>query len=282
MMSAAPDPEAFREQNRAFWEDRGRSESGTLAVTLMAEHERFLAYTSRVEIQFLMSRLADRPAPRILDLGCGAGRLAVALAPIAREVVGIELAASLVERARRLAAEASVTNARFEERSVEDPLPKAAFDVVILSGVLNYIDDDAVARTLRQAAAALTPNGWLYIRNNCATRHRYYRPIGPGEPPCIYRTSEEYIRAVAATEGLAISEERYLYPPLCLPNLVYYHALPRQLRSNAAIGRVLDAWFAREERTGEMRLRLFGGVYPWIVRSIRKPTAFRILIAQRV
>ena len=35
---------------------------------------------------------------------------------------------------------------------------------------------------------------------------------------------------MAATPGLEVIEERYLFAPLCIPNLVYYYLLPRPLR----------------------------------------------------
>jgi SAM-dependent methyltransferase len=56
---------------------------------------------------------------RVLDLGCGWGRLSLALAPAARHVVGLDRDANLVNDARRRAAAAGLANIEFHEVDVE-------------------------------------------------------------------------------------------------------------------------------------------------------------------
>jgi len=65
--------------------------------------------------------LAQEPLgrSRILDVGCGAGRLSLALAPAARWVVGLDREAPLIEEARRRAADAGLANVEFHEADVE-------------------------------------------------------------------------------------------------------------------------------------------------------------------
>jgi SAM-dependent methyltransferase len=55
-------------------------------------------------------RLRDRD---VLDVGTGTGRLALALAPYCRRVVGIDRDAGAIEQATRRAAAAGITNAEF-------------------------------------------------------------------------------------------------------------------------------------------------------------------------
>jgi len=55
----------------------------------------------------------------VLDVGTGNGRLALALAPVCRAVVGVDREARLVDEARKRAAAAGVTNARFVVGDVE-------------------------------------------------------------------------------------------------------------------------------------------------------------------
>ncbi|MGH7397758.1 MAG: methyltransferase domain-containing protein, partial [Candidatus Rokuibacteriota bacterium] len=56
--------------------------------------------------------LAEEPLgrSRILDVGCGAGRLSLALAPAAKWVVGLDREMPLLREARRRAAAAGLTN----------------------------------------------------------------------------------------------------------------------------------------------------------------------------
>lgn len=72
----------------------------------------------------------------ILDIGCGAGRYAIALAKIAKKVVGVDFSGKMIEYAEEGAESAGVSNAEFvkydwTEGSVDDPLLKDKFDLVI-------------------------------------------------------------------------------------------------------------------------------------------------------
>src|SRR2546425_5975893 len=55
----------------------------------------------------------------VLDVGTGAGRLALALAPLCRAVVGIDREARQIDEARKRAAAAGLTNVRFVVGDVE-------------------------------------------------------------------------------------------------------------------------------------------------------------------
>lgn len=108
------------------------------------------------------------PAPDLLDLGCGIGRLATALAPRCRSVLGLDVSVGMVAEARRRGA--GLGNARFETTPGEDlaALPAAAFDLVLAVDSFPYIvqvGDDAADRHAEGAARALRPGGALVILN---------------------------------------------------------------------------------------------------------------------
>jgi SAM-dependent methyltransferase len=65
--------------------------------------------------------LAQEPLGRnrILDVGCGAGRLSLALAPASKWVVGLDREAPAIQEARRRAAAAGLSNVEFHEADVE-------------------------------------------------------------------------------------------------------------------------------------------------------------------
>ncbi len=74
---------------------------------------------------------------RVLDVGCGDGRLALGVAAIARSVDGLDPDPESVAAARSAARAAGVRNVRFEVGAAQDlPYPDAAFEVVILSWTL--------------------------------------------------------------------------------------------------------------------------------------------------
>src|SRR5687767_246061 len=108
---------------------------------------------------------AARPAAgeRVLDVGCGRGsttrRAAAAVGP-AGEVVGLDVAANLIEEARRLAPDAPgirwvVADAQRAE------LPPARFDLVLSRFGVMFFDDPTAA--FANLAAATAPGGRLCV-----------------------------------------------------------------------------------------------------------------------
>ena len=79
------------------------------------------------EVDFAVTKLALRPGARVLDVGCGFGRHAIELARRGFEVVGIDPAAAMLDRARELATGAGV-NVDFLQIPAEDFVPVDKFD----------------------------------------------------------------------------------------------------------------------------------------------------------
>lgn len=268
--------------NVSYWQRRGaRTDLTGHEVTLMAEHARYVAYIHSQERKLLLSIVGDK-RPRVLDVGCGAGRVALEIAPRCSELIGIDIAESLLERARSAALTAGLSNVSFQRRALDTPFDFGDFDLVIVSGLLNCLDDGDAESVLGYCADSLAVGGKLYIRNNCAVRQRIERPGDDQEPPFIHRTSQEYLSMVREIPALGLHREGCLFPPICIPNILYYHAIPKFLRNREPTQSVLDAWFRFEDLTASARLRWLGRVYGVVLHAIRKPTFFHVIEANRL
>lgn len=103
----------------------------------------------------------------VLDLGCGIGRVAAALAPRCRSVLGLDIAPGMTAEARR---RHSAPNLRFATTEGGDlsELPDAGFDLVLAVDSFPYLMQagEAVAeRHVVDAARLLRPGGALAIFN---------------------------------------------------------------------------------------------------------------------
>ncbi|MEU4426411.1 methyltransferase domain-containing protein [Actinoplanes sp. NPDC024001] len=108
---------------------------------------------------FFMAVLAERSAPRVLDLGCGTGRLAIAMAAAGHEVTGVDPATAALDAARRKPGAARV---RWVLGSAEK-LPAATFDAAFLTSHTSQfiVGDQEWPAALRSLRNALVPGGRL-------------------------------------------------------------------------------------------------------------------------
>jgi ubiquinone/menaquinone biosynthesis C-methylase UbiE len=74
---------------------------------------------------------------RVIDVGCGDGRMALGCAPYASEVIGVDPDPEAIRLARRKAREQGAANVRFKVGVAQElPFADEHFDVVILSWTL--------------------------------------------------------------------------------------------------------------------------------------------------
>ncbi len=156
-----------------------------------------------------LDRLGVRPGERVLDLGCGGGRHAFALAERGARVVALDRSdTDLKDVAALLAAlDTEHDGVVVNGDGTSLPFPDASFDRVIAAEVLEHVPDERaafaeLARVLRPGGVvAATVPAWLPEKVCWALSEQYHAPFVEGGHVRIY--TEPGLRRSLQEAGLA-------------------------------------------------------------------------------
>ena len=218
----------------------------------------------------ILGELVSLAAQNIIELGCGAARLArdlLARFPAAH-VTGLEVDA--IQHAKNLAAPAE--RLRFIAAGAQAiPLPNAQFDLALMLKSLHHVPQNVMDLALVEVHRVLRPGGNLYVSE----------PVFAGalnEITCLFN-DEQAVRA-AAQEAL----DRALASGAWAQVAERHFDVPVHFADFAAFERrMLDVSYAERHLDGDLRERVrarfephvgIGGAHfkrPMHVRLLRKP-----------
>lgn len=114
---------------------------------------------------FILENLGLEPGVRVLDAGCGPGRLTLPLAAAVGtqgQVLALDIQEEMLSRTRGKVQAAGLNNVQYIQAALgEGKLPSEQFDFAVLVTVLGEIPDQALA--LQEINRALKPGGILSV-----------------------------------------------------------------------------------------------------------------------
>ena len=151
--------------------DVGRADASRLEEVRRLREENFEDHTGTTERQLVPGKSWASwaralghllPPLRVADLGCGEGYLTIEASRWASEVIAVDRSASVLARARALAARRKVSNITWKTGDLEQlPLDDESVDVALLSQALHHAEDPA--RAIAEAARIIVPGGRVLL-----------------------------------------------------------------------------------------------------------------------
>ena len=146
--------------------------------------------------------LAPMAGRKVVDVGCGGGILADAMARRGAQVLGVDLAEKSLKVARLHALEAGTTGVQYrnisaEALAAEEP---AAFDVVTCMEMMEHVPDPA--SIVRACATMVKPGGWVFFSTINRNAKAFLMAIVGAEYllRMLPRGTHEYARLIKPSE----------------------------------------------------------------------------------
>ncbi|HET7538834.1 MAG TPA: methyltransferase domain-containing protein [Polyangiaceae bacterium] len=156
------------------------------------------------------------PSDRVLELGCGTGSTALALAASAGEILATDYSEQMIAIARAKARSQGVANVRFQQCSADDPaLIPASFDVVMAMNLLHLLRDHSAQ--LRRIHDLVRPGGLFISKTPCIGDQgvglRVVIPVlrAFGLAPHVSFVTERSLTTLITSSGFSIRETG-MYP----------------------------------------------------------------------
>ena len=229
------DEQSINEKMKQDWNRRAKVDAKYwVAATQEADDASYDASAVKDVNAFLEGLNGRVPATgRVLDLGCGIGRMTAPLAAHFAEVVGVDVAEVMIEDARKR--HTDITNLSFEvnDGSSLSAFEDNSFDLILSYSVLPHLPFGVCEKYFKEVNRILKPGGWF----------RYQFWVGPSRPMADNDTlnirvySETQFNALHEVSGLSVVEQTQIeyFDPVLKLNPVWVNAQNTGHASNNAI-----------------------------------------------
>lgn len=207
---------------KKFWDARAKTCNDLPFESIVSLEQDSENLRLKIELETAKMReyLPNVAGSRILDLGAGVGQWSFRfIEGGAAEVVAVEYSHDLVEIGRKEAHQRGVDSIRFVVSPAEKFEPEGLFDVVFISGLFVYLNDDQAQELVAKLPAMLHHDGQLILRDGTATSERYelissFSQHLQTQYSAIYRTRDEYI-AMFDRVGLRVKRDENVFYEGC-------------------------------------------------------------------
>ncbi|MHB8129577.1 MAG: class I SAM-dependent methyltransferase [Mobilitalea sp.] len=195
-----------QENTREFYNQRakrvGDMQCPYTAVLLNDEEPKHAREWNEFEKQYIQPELRIDKDSNVLDIGCGIGRWAETIIPMAKYYLGVDYSDEMVKTAAKRN-QYSGKDYEFINMSFQETVEKGQdfyrtkFNRLIIGGVCMYINDAELEQSFKKLNSLLADSCILYLTETVALEKRltldeFYSDALGANYDVIYRTAKEY------------------------------------------------------------------------------------------
>ncbi len=191
-----------KEKIRKFWDAQAQKSNITHeSISNLEENPCLAELKAQAEISKIMP-LANNVLSAnssLLDLGGGSGQWAMRFSRLVKSVTLVEFSQGMLDLAKKLSLDENIDNIHFVHSEAQDFFSDDLFDVIWISGLLIYLEDDELEKLLTNSYNMLQTNGVILLRDGTGigNSHRIeniYSESLKQNYSAFYRTASDYIQ----------------------------------------------------------------------------------------
>jgi SAM-dependent methyltransferase len=151
------------ENYKNFWEQRAVTEQQAREAVDGSVDEETLQVTGAWTAKTVAAALLLQKSDRVLELGCGVGRIGRELAPLCGQWYGVDIAGNMIAVAQKRTAHLDNVHLHTLSRTSLSMFADSSFDKAYSVAVFIHLDKEDMFLYLQEVARVLRPGGLLYF-----------------------------------------------------------------------------------------------------------------------
>ena len=211
-----------KDKVKSFWDSRANTYQNLAfeSIANLEQDPENLKLKIQLETEKVADYLGSVAGKTILDLGAGVGQWSFRFAEAgAASVTAVEYSVPLVEIGRAEAARRGITNLFFEVSAAEQFHDGKTYDIVFISGLYVYMNDEQAALLVSSLSEFCHPGTIVLLRDGTgiAGRHEINNRMSEHLQSlysAVYRTRDEYLDLFAG-KGFSLLRDEDMFDEGC-------------------------------------------------------------------
>lgn len=207
-----------RAKIQQFWDSRANTYGQVRfeSVANLEQDDSNVRLKIAEETERVSDWIGDLAGRRVLDLGAGVGQWAFRLAARGAHVTAVERSQPLVDIGRAEVAARGSANVEFVCAPAESYRPDHRFDLVFVSGLFVYLDDEQADELMDNLPYMVHPAARVLVRDGSGVGRRHeiddrWSEHLEANYSAVYRTPGEY-ESLFAARGFSLVRSENMFP----------------------------------------------------------------------